>query len=156
MRPTNDEIFERAFFPRLMWAVTDACFPDENRDVVQSFWDDMAEWLELSRNKTQHSEVKVQLDNTVNGLIEHMVDKKTGALLTSKFMMICFGLCMLANEHKDQMFTDRFSDALSRVNDILQDEAKDELEQVEASAQKGLRRAIKWLHGRYKFRWIEV
>lgn len=156
MRLSNDEIFERAFFPRLMWCVTDACFPDDHREIVKAFWDDMGEWLDLSRNKTQHSEVKADLDRNVNGLIEHMIDKQTGALLTSKFLMVCFGLCILAAERKDEMFTDRFSDALNQVNDIMQEEATKELAQVEASAQKSLRRALKWLHGRFKFRWIEI
>lgn len=159
MRLTNDEIFERAFFPRMLWAITDAAFmPDdkEGRELVKEFHADMDFWLNKAYNKTQFHECKIAMDYTANGLIEHLIDKKAGTMRTTKITMVVFGLCLLASERKEGLFTERFEAAINRLNDHLQDEAADEMAEVERSAQKSLSRALSWLHGRFKFKWIEV
>ncbi|PKR55418.1 hypothetical protein [Thalassospira marina] len=158
-RVSNDYMFERAFFPRLTWAFTDAAFligDREGRQIVREFHADLKFWLDQARNQTQFCEVKAPLDDVVNGLIDDLIDRQAGTLRTTKIVMVGYGLCLLAADHADDMFTGRFEATLNAVNDHLRSEAGDEMAVVEPSAQKALKRAVKYLHSRHKFKWMAV
>ena len=79
-----------------------------------------------------------------------------GALLTTKTSMVVFGLCILAAEKYEGLFTDRFEANLNAFNDELQKEATDEMAEVEKSAQKKLRQVVGYLHSRFKFKELEA
>lgn len=158
-RVSNTYIFERAFLPRLMKEVSGLMFKlgdTKGHQIGKRFHEDAEDWLNLSYNKTQFSEVKFDVNNIIKGLFDAVADNKAGTVRTTKIVMVAIGLCQLADYHDKMLFTDRFNDAFNDLLYRINQEAKEEMKAVEKSAQKALGRALKYLHSKYKFTWMTL
>tara|TARA_Y100001951_G_scaffold102460_1_gene109174 strand:- start:81 stop:695 length:615 start_codon:yes stop_codon:yes gene_type:complete len=156
---SNTYIFERAFLPRLMKEVSGLMFKlgdTKGHKIGKRFHDDAEDWLNLAYNKTQFSEVKFDVNNTMMGLFDAVADNKSGSIRTTKIVMVAIGLCQLADYHDKMLFTDRFNEAFNDLLKRINAEAKEEMNAVEKSAQKALGRALKYLHSKYKFTWMTL